>query len=74
MDVRVSKRIDIRLVQFDYNPVFVKAKRLLANGASVDTGITNLSAGNPVVTSLQIYSIPKRRQNDFRIGFGIVFH
>lgn len=73
LDIRVSKRIDIRVVQFDYNPVFTKEKTLVALGASVDSMVTSF-AGGSVVTTLQDVKIPKHMQHNFRIGFGIVFH
>lgn len=73
LDVRVSKHIDIRVFQFDYNPVFTKEKTLIANGSQVDTTITILSGGS-TVTTLQDVRIPKNTQQNFRIGFGIVFH
>jgi opacity protein-like surface antigen len=76
LDIRVSKRIDIRVIQFDYNPTFIKEKTLVALGASVDTTLVNLSGGNgsSVVTTLQDVRVPKHTEHNFRIGFGIVFH
>ncbi len=73
LDLRVSKRIDIRLIQFDYNPVFTKAKTLVPLGAQVDTLIPNLTAPG-LVTSLQDFTIPKHTEQNYRVGFGIVIH
>lgn len=73
LDVRVSKRIDIRVIQFDYNPIFMKEKTLLALGAQVDSRNANFPGGS-IVTTLQDLKIPKHTQQNFRIGFGIVFH
>lgn len=73
LDIRISKRIDIRVVQFDYNPVFTKEKTLVGLGAQVDSTITSFTGG-ATVTTLQDLKIPKHTQQNFRIGFGIVFH
>lgn len=73
LDVRLSKRIDIRVVQFDYNPVFTKEKTLVALGAQVNSLVTNFSGGS-TVTALQDVRVPKYTQQNFRIGFGVVFH
>ena len=74
LDVRISKRIDIRVIQFDYNPVFTKEKTLVSVGDKLDTTISNLSASSSIVTALQSLKIPKHTEQNFRIGFGIVFH
>lgn len=73
LDVRVSKRIDIRVIQFDYNPVYTKEKTLVALNSQVDSLVTSF-AGGSVVTAFQDLKVPKRTQQNFRIGFGIVFH
>jgi opacity protein-like surface antigen len=73
LDIRVSKRVDIRVFQFDYNPTFTKERILVANGAQVDSTVTSFSGGS-VVTTLQDLRIPKQTQQNFRIGIGIVFH
>lgn len=73
LDVRVSKRIDIRVIQFDYNPVFVKEKTLVPLNSRVDSTITSFTGGS-TVTALQSVEIPKHTQQNFRFGFGIVFH
>ncbi|HRH42595.1 MAG TPA: hypothetical protein PKY82_13285 [Pyrinomonadaceae bacterium] len=73
LDVRVSKRIDIRVIQFDYNPVFVKQKTLVALNSRVDSLVTSFSGGS-TVTALQSVEVPKHTQQNFRFGFGIVFH
>lgn len=73
LDVRVSKRIDIRVIQFDYNPVFVKQKTLVALNSRVDSLVTSFTGGS-TVTALQSAEIPKHTQQNWRIGFGIVFH
>lgn len=73
LDVRVSKRIDIRVIQFDYAPVFVKQKTLVALNSRVDSLVTSFTGGS-TVTALQSAEIPKHTQQNFRIGFGIVFH
>lgn len=73
LDVRVSKRIDIRVIQFDYNPVYTKEKTLVALNSQVDSLVTSF-AGGSVVNTLQDLRVPKRTQQNFRIGFGIVFH
>jgi opacity protein-like surface antigen len=67
IDVRVSKRIDIRVIQFDYVPVFTKTTELIANGQSiVQNGFTFLIYPGVTTTG--------QRQNMFRIGAGVVFH
>ena len=73
LDVRISKRIDIRVIQFDYNPVFTKEKTLVALGAKVDPLLINITAPGPA-TTLQDLKVPKHTEHNFRIGFGIVFH
>lgn len=50
IDVNISRRIALRLIQADYNPIFRRDHRF------------------PVST------LQGRTQNNFRIGFGIVFH
>ena len=67
LDIRVSRRIDIRVIQFDFNPVFTKEQKIRSQG---DT----FTLSGAQVTSLTDLSIPKRTQNNFRIGFGVVFH
>lgn len=73
LDIRVSKRIDIRVFQFDYAPVFAKEKTLVPLGAQVNSQVTSFPGGS-VVTALQDLKVPKQTQQNFRIGFGIVFH
>jgi hypothetical protein len=48
LDIKVHPRVDIRAIQFDYNPIFF--------GGS------------------QEFDLSDRTQNNWRIGFGIVFH
>jgi opacity protein-like surface antigen len=73
VDVRVSKRIDLRIFQFDYVHVSERTKILVAEGQQVNSGVTSFSGG-PIVTSLQSVSTNNGRGNMFRIGAGIVFH
>jgi len=48
IDIKVHPRIDVRAIQFDYNPIFY--------GGSDRRGLSNTT------------------QNNWRMGFGIVFH
>lgn len=73
LDVRVSKRIDIRVIQFDYAPVFVKQNTLVPLNGRVDSLVAGFPGGS-VVTALQSVEIPNHTQHNFRIGAGIVFH
>ena len=70
LDIHVSKRIDIRVIQFDYNPVFLKNKKLLSVG---DPRTLNFFIV-PNLVSIQDVTIDKFRQDNFRFGAGIVFH
>lgn len=81
IDIRLNNRMDIRLVQVDYNPVKIKEQQILAVHQSV-TGINivnTLSLPNTASPGFTQYSaydvkIRSRWQNNFRVGFGIVFH
>jgi opacity protein-like surface antigen len=57
LDIRVHRRIDIRVIQFDYNPVF----------RGSDTTIVDPTTVPPTTVTFG-------RQDNFRIGFGIVIH
>lgn len=71
LDTRVGRRVDIRVIQADYNPVFQKEQMLIPLAAQ----ITNPSSGNIGTYSPTISNyIPKQTQHNFRIGFGIVPH
>lgn len=79
IDIRLSRRLDLRVVQFDYNPVRIKEQQIVA----FKQPITNLGIPNnlalPNLSTATVYSnndtrIRSRWQNNLRIGFGIVFH
>ncbi len=84
LDIRVHRRFDIRVIQFDYNPVRTKEQTIRAAGeirvASTALECTQGQFSNACLgridqaRSLQNISIPGRTQHNFRIGFGIVFH
>lgn len=71
LDIRVSHRLDIRVFQFDYNPFFSKDQKLISAGDG--RTFPTLNGGAPL-TSVQDVTIEGRRQDGFRIGFGVVFH
>ena len=50
LDVKVHRNVDLRVIQFDFNPVFYRGQ------------------------DFEDFSIPSSTQNNFRVGFGIVFH
>ena len=79
IDVRLSRRIDLRVIQVDYNPVRIKGQQItefrqpLTNlGIPDNLSFTNLSAAT--LYSNHDLRINSRWQNNFRIGVGIVFH
>ncbi|HRH44767.1 MAG TPA: outer membrane beta-barrel protein [Pyrinomonadaceae bacterium] len=75
LDIRLNKRFDLRVIQFDYNPVFTKEQKLLSIGDTVDiTGLSVFGATTSTPPSIADVTIPKKRQDGFRIGVGIVFH
>ena len=81
IDVRLSKRIDIRVIQVDYNPVKIKEQQILAvqqpiTGINIPNNLTFLNTASPGFTQYSPYDIKVRDrwQNNFRIGVGIVFH
>ena len=59
LDVRVSPRVDVRIIQFDYNPMRFDF---------TDFGTTGIP-GTPALRGDL-----KRTLHNFRIGIGIVFH
>ncbi|MET0753220.1 MAG: hypothetical protein ABWZ66_07595, partial [Pyrinomonadaceae bacterium] len=59
LDIRVSKRIDIRVAQFNYTINFVNGKTL---------------ATSPGLIGPYTVAIESGRQNQYTFGFGIVFH
>ena len=50
LDIKVHKRVDIRVFQFDWNPTYIKEQ------------------------DFDDFTIDGMMQNNYRIGFGIVFH
>lgn len=81
IDIRLNNRIDIRVVQVDYNPVKIKEKEILAvrqavTGINIVNNLTFLNTASPGFTQYSAYDIRVRErwQNNLRIGFGIVFH
>lgn len=81
IDIRLSKRIDIRVIQFDYNPVKIKEQQILApqqaiTNINIPNNLTFLNTASPGFTQYSSYDIRVRNrwQNNFRIGVGIVFH
>ena len=74
VDYHYSREFDIRLLQVDYNPVFAPSQTILRNLQVIDSTITNFSNGNQNLTSLQNLIVPGRRQDNYRISFGIVIH
>lgn len=79
IDIRLSRRIDLRVIQVDYNPVRIKEQQILAFRQGItNTGIpNNLSFTNletATIFSFNDVRINSRWQNNFRIGVGIVFH
>lgn len=81
IDIRLSKRFDIRLIQIDYNPVKIKEQQILApqqaiTGINIPNNLTFLNTASPGFTQYSPYDVRVRNrwQNNFRIGVGIVFH
>lgn len=81
LDIRLNKRLDIRVIQFDYNPVRIKNQQILAFKKPItDINIPNnpvfQNTADPNFTqySTADINIRNRWQNNIRIGFGIVFH
>lgn len=81
IDIRVSKRFDIRVIQVDYNPVKIKEKQILGfqqpiTGINIPNNLTFLNTADPNFTQYSPYNIRVRShwQNNLRFGFGIVFH
>lgn len=59
LDIRVSKRIDIRAIQFNYT----------LNSVSAKTLATSNGLGGPYTVAIQ-----GKNQNQITFGFGVVFH
>lgn len=81
LDMRLTKRLDIRLFQFDYIPVRIKEMPILAfkqaiTGINIPNNLTFTNSASPGFTQYSPYDVHVRSrwQNNFRIGFGIVFH
>ncbi|HUQ31153.1 MAG TPA: outer membrane beta-barrel protein [Pyrinomonadaceae bacterium] len=78
LDIRVHRRIDIRVIQFDYNPVRTKEQTVSPVGHIINFKIAPslppsfVNAGD--LPAFQSIGIQGRTQHNFRIGFGIVFH
>ncbi|MBV9926827.1 MAG: hypothetical protein JOZ96_17540 [Acidobacteria bacterium] len=74
LDVRVSRRVDIRVIQFDYNPVLQRRQTLLGLDAQIvnpsTSGGTNNGTYRPAIGTY----FAKHTQQNFRVGFAIVFH
>jgi hypothetical protein len=60
LDIRISKRIDIRAIQFNYTTNSVSAKTLAT---------ANSPSGSPITVAIE-----GKKQNQITFGFGIVFH
>lgn len=78
IDIRLSRRLDLRVIQVDYNPVKIKEQQIIAFKQPIFLGIpNNLTFANtataPVFSNNDV-RINSRWQNNFRIGVGIVFH
>jgi opacity protein-like surface antigen len=58
LDVRANDRVAVRVFQVDYNPVFLRDRSISVLGA----------AG-----ALQTQTIESNRQDNIRLGFGVVF-
>jgi opacity protein-like surface antigen len=81
LDIRLSKRIDLRVVQVDYNPVKIKEQEILGfqqaiTGINILNNPTFLNTASPGFTQYSPYDIRVRSrwQQNLRFGFGIVFH
>lgn len=81
LDIRLSKRLDLRVIQFDYNPVRIKEQQILAfqqpiTGVNIPNNLTFLNTASPDFTQYSPFDIKVRSrwQNNFRIGIGVVFH
>lgn len=59
LDIRLSKRIDVRVAQFNYTINFVNDKTL---------------ASSPGLGGSYVVAIQSQKQNQYTFGFGIVFH
>lgn len=62
LDVRINKRVKLRLIQVDYNPVFAKDR---------DFVVTNARLGGQALTGRT--SATGYRRDNVRFSFGIVF-
>lgn len=58
LDVRVGNRVDLRVLQFDYNPVFLRDRSIQVLGG----------AG-----AIQPFRLEGQRQDNLRFSFGVVF-
>jgi hypothetical protein len=67
LDIRVSKRIDIRVIQFNYTPVFAKSKTYTYDGPPL-----NYSGGTFATGST--FGVDSKRYNLYNFGFGVAFH
>lgn len=81
LDIRLNKKMDIRVVQFDYNPVKINEKQIIAfrqaiTGINIPNNLTFLNTASPGFTlySTHDMKVTSRWQSNIRIGFGIVFH
>jgi opacity protein-like surface antigen len=61
LDVRISRRVDLRVVEFNYNPIFA-GDRSLGGSALFSTLKPNT------------YSHVGRTAHNYTVGVGIVFH
>lgn len=67
LDIRVSKRIDIRVIQFNYTPVFGKSKDYTYEGPPLSYSGGTFATGSTV-------TVDSKKYNLYNFGFGIVFH
>lgn len=81
LDIRVNRRVDVRVIQFDLNPVKINDQEVVEFQQPV-TGINfpnNLTFVNSADSGFTQYSpfdirVRSRWQNNVRIGFRIVVH
>lgn len=71
LNLPIGRNIDLRLIQVDYRFVASASRRLVSNGDTVDSGVTNF-AGGSVVTSLQDVDARVSSRHDIVVGAGIV--
>jgi hypothetical protein len=79
IDIRLSRRIDLRVIQVDYNPVKIKGQEILSfkqpiSNTGIPANITFTNLPTATLYSAQEIKISNRWQNNFRIGVGVVFH